>query len=98
MCVVHSLNSIVFVPVLCGCVWYVCCYVRKKALLQCLCIFRGRGTRTMSVNLHICGIILLVRAVLNMFVRNMSPRGTMCLVCQDPVSCLFNCLLELWGM
>ena len=19
-----------------GCVWYVCCYVRKKALLQCL--------------------------------------------------------------
>ena len=26
-----------FVPVLRGCVWYVCCYVRKKALLQCLC-------------------------------------------------------------
>ena len=26
-----------FVPVLHGCVWYVCCYVRKKALLQCLC-------------------------------------------------------------
>ena len=26
-----------FVPVLYGCVWYVCCYVRKKALLQCLC-------------------------------------------------------------
>ena len=23
--------------VLHGCVWYVCCYVRKKALLQCLC-------------------------------------------------------------
>ena len=20
-----------------GCVWHVCCYVRKKALLQCLC-------------------------------------------------------------
>ena len=20
-----------------GCVWYVCCYVRMKALLQCLC-------------------------------------------------------------
>ena len=28
-----------FVPVLCGCVWYVCCYVRKKALLQCLCSY-----------------------------------------------------------
>ena len=26
-----------FVPVLRGCVWYVCCYVRKNALLQCLC-------------------------------------------------------------
>ena len=26
-----------FVPVLHGCVWYVCCYVRKMALLQCLC-------------------------------------------------------------
>ena len=25
------------VAVLRGCVWYVCCYVRKKALLQCLC-------------------------------------------------------------
>ena len=23
--------------VLHGCVWYVCCYVRKKALLQCVC-------------------------------------------------------------
>ena len=26
-----------FVPVLHGCVWYVCCYVRNKAPLQCLC-------------------------------------------------------------
>ena len=26
-----------FVPVLRGCVWYVCSYVRKKALLQCHC-------------------------------------------------------------
>ena len=30
-----------FVPVLHGCVWYVCCYVRKKALLQCLQLLRG---------------------------------------------------------
>ena len=28
-----------FVPVLRGCVWYVCCYVRKNALLLCLCNF-----------------------------------------------------------
>ena len=26
-----------FVTVLHECVWYVCCYVRKKALFQCLC-------------------------------------------------------------
>ena len=29
------------VPVLHGRVWYVCCYVRKKALLQCLQLLRG---------------------------------------------------------
>ena len=32
-----------FVPVLHGCVWYVCCYVRKKALLQCLCNYLEKG-------------------------------------------------------
>ena len=26
--------TLCFVPVLRGCVWYVCCYVRKKALLR----------------------------------------------------------------
>ena len=30
-----------FVPVLHGRVWYVCCYVRKKVLLQCLQLLRG---------------------------------------------------------
>ena len=30
-----------FVPVLHGCVWYVCSYVRKKALIQCLQLLRG---------------------------------------------------------
>ena len=30
-----------FVPVLRGWVCYVCCYVRKKALLQCLQLLRG---------------------------------------------------------
>ena len=32
-----------FVPVLRGYVWYVCCYVRKKALLQCLCNYVEEG-------------------------------------------------------
>ena len=35
--VLFSVCSAVTVLVLHGCVWYVCCYVRKKALLQCLC-------------------------------------------------------------
>ena len=30
-----------FVPVLHRRVWYVCCYVRKKALFQCLQLLRG---------------------------------------------------------
>ena len=32
-----------FVPVLHGCVWYVFCYVRKNALLQCLCNYCEGG-------------------------------------------------------
>ena len=28
-----------------GCVWYVFSYVRKKALLQCLCNYPGEGYR-----------------------------------------------------
>ena len=37
-----------FVPVLRGCVWYVCCYVRQKVLLQCLCKYCER--RDMGLN------------------------------------------------
>ena len=78
-----------FVPLLRGCV---CCYVRKKALLQCLQLLRGGiwacmplsmsllgfGMRNMLSNVHMCGIILVLRAVLNMLVRNGSPRGPVC--------------------
>ena len=32
---------------------------------------------TMLPNFHTCGIMLLLRAVLNMIVRNASPRGSM---------------------
>ena len=57
-----------FVPVLHGCVWYVCCYVRKKALLQCTITERrdmglyevplsvsllGFGIGTMLANFHV---------------------------------------------
>ena len=38
----------------------------------------GFGMGTRLANLHMCGIMLFLRAVLNMLVRNASPRGPMC--------------------
>ena len=32
----------------------------------------------MLANVHMCGIMLLLRAVFNMLMRNASPRGPMC--------------------
>ena len=69
-----------FVPVFRGCVWYVCCDVRKKALLQCLgsvtermykglyevpvsMSLLGFGMGTMLSNFHMCGIMVVLRAV-----------------------------------
>ena len=113
-----------FVPVFSGCVWYVCSYVRKKALLQCLCNCRedghgpvcfaiterrdvglyevplsmsllGFGMGTMLANFHMFGIMLVLRAVFNMLVRNARVQeglcvlGSCCLICQDVVSCYF---------
>ena len=54
---------------------------------------------TMLANIHMCGIMLLLRAVLHILEGNASPRGPCvlgdsCLVCQDPVSCYF-CILDL---
>ena len=44
------------------------------------------GMGVMLTNFHMCGIMLVLRAVFNMLV---SPRGPMCLICQDLVSCYF---------
>ena len=41
----------------------------------------GFGMGTMLANFHMCGIMLLLRAVLIMLVRNASPRGPMCFRC-----------------
>ena len=38
-----------FVPMLHGCVWYVCCYVRKKALLQFSSVFAITERRDMGL-------------------------------------------------
>ena len=41
----------------------------------------GFGMGTMLANFHMCGIMLVLRAVFNMLVRNASPRAPMCFRC-----------------
>ena len=41
----------------------------------------GFGMGTMLANFYMCGIMLLLRAVLNMLVRNAIPGGPMCFRC-----------------
>ena len=41
----------------------------------------GFGMGTMLATFHMCGIILVLRAVFNMLVRNASPRGPMYFRC-----------------
>ena len=51
----------------------------------------GFGTGTMLANFHMCGIILVLKAVFSMLVRNASPRGApMCFRCLM-VSLLGSC-------
>ena len=50
----------------------------KVPLSMCLL---GFGMETMLVNFHRCGIMLVLRAVFNMLVRNGSPRWHMCSRC-----------------
>ena len=38
----------------------------------------GFGIGTMLANFHMCGIMLVLREVFNMLVRNANPRGPMC--------------------
>ena len=39
------------------------------------------GMGTMLANFHMCGIMLVLRSVFNMVVRNATPRGPMCFRC-----------------
>ena len=41
----------------------------------------GFGMGTILANFHMYGIMLVLRAVFNMLVRNASPRGPMCFRC-----------------
>ena len=64
----------------------------------------GFGMGTMFGYFHMCSIMLVLRAVFNMLVRNASPRGSMCFRClmfslSGPCELLFftlfYCLLDL---
>ena len=62
----------------------------------------GFGVRTMLANLHMCGIVLVLRAVSHMLVGNTSPRGPMCFRClkfnlSGPCGLLFLlCCIASW--
>ena len=105
-----------FIPVLRGFVWYVCCYVKKKGSSPVSAITERRDMGLYAVsmsllgfemgimlaNFHMCGIVLVLRAVLNMLVRNASPRGPMCFRClmfnlSGPCELLFLlCFIASW--
>ena len=62
----------------------------------------GFGMWTMLANFHMCGIMLVLRAVFNILVRNVSPRGPMCFKClifslSGPCELLFLiCFIASW--
>ena len=62
----------------------------------------GFGMGTMLANFHMCGIVLVLRAVFNRLVRNASPRGPMCFRClmfnlSGPCELLFLlCFISSW--
>ena len=66
--------------------------------------FWGFGMGTMLANSHICGIMLVLRAVFNMLVRNASPRGPVCFGClmfsfSVPCELLFLlCFIASWDL
>ena len=62
----------------------------------------GFGIGTMLANFHMCGIMLVLRVVFNMLVRNASPGGPMCFRCMifslsGPCELLFLlCFIASW--
>ena len=53
----------------------------------------GFGMGTMLANFHMCGIMLVLRAVFNMLVRNASPGGPVCFRCLMRSLSVFICTL-----
>ena len=70
-----------FVPVLRWCVGM--CAVMKgrrlfSSVFEITMSLLGFGMGTILANIHMCGVMFLLREVLNMLVRNASPMGPMC--------------------
>ena len=62
----------------------------------------GFGMGTMLANVHMYGIMLLLRSVLNMLVRNTSLRGPMCFRCLMfsllvPCELIFTLFIASWN-
>ena len=83
-----------FVPVLFGCVWYVCGYVRKKVFSSVFAITKRRdmGLYEVPLSMSLLGfgmgtmlgsyhMYVAVKSSFNMLMRNASPRGPMCFRC-----------------
>ena len=87
-------SSLVSLQLLRGGVW---------ACMRCTCpCLLGLGMGTMLSNVHMCSIMLVLRAVFNMLVRNASTRGPMCFRCMmfnlsGPCELLFFlCFIASW--
>ena len=52
-----------------------------SAITEYFVYLLGFGMRAMLANFHMCGIMLVLRAVFNMLVRHARPRGPMCFRC-----------------
>ena len=63
----------------------------------------GFGIGTMLANFHMCGIVLVLRSIFNILVRNASPKGPMCFRCllfslSRPCELLFFlCFIASWA-
>ena len=88
-------SSPVFLQLMRGRIWALHEVLLSMSLL-------GFGMGTMLTRFHMCGLMLVLRAVFNMLVRNASPGGPMCFRClmfklSGPCELLFVlCFIVYW--
>ena len=73
-----------FVPVLQGCVWYVCCYVRKKDSVFTITERRDMSLYEVPLSVSLLGFgigTMLANSMCEVLCLNASPRGPMCFRC-----------------